>query len=116
MNEEKIEVVIKDELFKKIGLVVDKCSASTEDSDSCVRIFGIITCEGDWDDEYCLKIKANLYNTENDIIHIGYDYEMKTFRKIDYESFSVCCLKGNDCVKYVEIYPKLVKASSVEEI
>lgn len=36
----KVDVVIKDDLFDKIGLKVEKCSAYTEESDSCVRICG----------------------------------------------------------------------------
>lgn len=35
---EKIKVIIKYDLFKAIGLTVEKCSAYTEDSDSYVRI------------------------------------------------------------------------------
>lgn len=41
---EKIKVIIKDDLFKAIGLTVEKCSAYTEDSDSYVRINGEIVC------------------------------------------------------------------------
>lgn len=41
---EKIKVIIKYDLFKAIGLTVEKCSAYTEDSDSYVRINGAIVC------------------------------------------------------------------------
>ena len=42
----KVDVVIKDDLFDKIGLKVEKCYAYTEESDSCVRICGELLYEG----------------------------------------------------------------------
>ena len=57
---EKIKVIIKYDLFKAIGLTVEKCSAYTEDSDSYVRINGAIVCNEKWDEDYCLKVKANV--------------------------------------------------------
>lgn len=42
----KVDVVIKDDLFDKIGLKVEKCSAYTEELDSCVRICGELLYEG----------------------------------------------------------------------
>lgn len=114
---EKINVVIKDELFKKIGLVVEKCSAYTDGADNYVRINGTIITKKEWDENYCLKVKANLYDKDDEIVHIDYDFDVKTFIEIGYETFSINCYKGTDIkdIKYVEIYPKLIKASERED-
>lgn len=80
----KIKVIIKYDLFKAIGLTVEKCSAYTEDSDSYVRINGEIVCNEKWDEDYCLKVKANLCNEDDDVVHIDYDYDVKRFIKLGY--------------------------------
>lgn len=116
MSKQKIEVVIKDDLFSTIGLKVTKCLAITEESDSCVRINGDIICNGIWDEQYYLKVKANLCNDDGDIVHIDYDFDKKTFIKINYETFSINCYKGNsENIRYVEIYPKLIKVSDGDD-
>lgn len=108
---EKIKVIVKDELFKKVGLSVEKCSAYTEDTDRYVRVNGVVTCDGEWDEQYCLIIMANLCNEEDEIVHIDHDFDEKTFLKVGYESFSVSCFKcDNQNIKYVELYPKIIKA------
>lgn len=81
---EKINVVIKEELFEKIGLVVEKCSAYTDDADNYVRINGAIITKEAWNENYCLKVKANLYDKDDEIIHIDYDFDVKTFIEIGY--------------------------------
>ena len=113
---EKINVVIKEELFEKIGLAVEKCSAYTDDADNYVRINGAIITKEAWNENYCLKVKANLYDKDDEIIHIDYDFDVKTFIEIGYETFSISCYKGTDIkdIKCVEIYPKLIKASERE--
>lgn len=112
----KVDVVIKDNLFDRVGVKVEKCSAYTEESDSCVRICGELLYEGEWDETYCLKVKANLCNEEGDIVHIDYDFNRKTFLKIGYETFSINCYKGNNTdIKYVEIYPKLEKMADEDD-
>ena len=45
-NMTKFDVVVKGDLFEKIGLKVENCSAYTEDSDSCMRICGEVVCLG----------------------------------------------------------------------
>lgn len=113
---QKIETVIKEDLFEALGLSIGKCSAFTEDSDSYVRINGDILCTGEWDKEFCLKVKANLCNENDEIIHVDYDFDKKTFLKIGYESFSICCYKeSNNGIKYVELYPKIEKVSEGED-
>jgi hypothetical protein len=113
---EKIKVIIKYDLFKAIGLTVEKCSAYTEDSDSYVRINGEIVCNEKWDEDYCLKVKANLCNEDDDVVHIDYDYDVKRFIKLGYETFSISCYKGNvKSIKCVEIYPKLIMTSERED-
>lgn len=113
---EKIKVIIKYDLFKAIGLTVEKCSAYTEDSDSYVRINGEIVCNEKWDEDYCLKVKANLCNEDDDVVHIDYDYDVKRFIKLGYETFSISCYKDNvKSIKCVEIYPKLIMTSERED-
>lgn len=112
----KIDVIVSDDLFEKVGLKVKKCSAYTEDPDSCVRICGEVVCEGEWDEDYRLKVKANLCNEDGDIIHVDYDFDKKTFLKIGYESFSINCYKGNNTnIKCVEVYPKLERVTGGED-
>lgn len=112
----KIDVVIKDDLFDTIGLKVKKCSAYTEESDNCIRVHGDVLCKGEWDKNYCLKVKANLCNEDGEILDIDYDFDRKTFLKIGYESFSINCYKGNNTdIKYVEVYPKLEKVAAGDD-
>lgn len=112
----KVDVVIKDDLFDRVGVKVEKCSAYTEESDSCVRICGDVVCARDWDEDYRLVIKANLCNEKGEIVHIDYDFDRKTFLKIGYESFSINCYKGNNPdIKYVEVYPKLEKVKDGDD-
>lgn len=88
----------------------------TEDSDSYVRINGEIVCNEKWDEDYCLKVKANLCNEDDDVVHIDYDYDVKRFIKLGYETFSISCYKGNvKSIKCVEIYPKLIMTSERED-
>lgn len=105
------------EEFEKIGLVVEKCSAYTDDADHYVRINGAILTKEAWNENYCLKVKANLYDKDDEIIHIDYDFDVKTFIEIGYETFSISCYKDTDIkdIKCVEIYPKLIKASERED-
>lgn len=115
-NMTKFDVVVKGDLFEKIGLKVEKCSAYTEDSDSCVRICGEVVCLGEWDEQYRLKVKANICNEADEIIHVDYDFDKKTFLKIGYETFSISCYKGNNAdIKYVEVYPKLERITDRED-
>lgn len=111
MNMHKVDVVIKNELFKEVGLVVDKCSAYTEEGEHFVRVNGALVCTEKWNEDHYLIIKANLCNEEDEILRIDHDSDKKTFDVINYETFSINCFKGNtDSVKYLEIYPKIIKS------
>lgn len=106
----KVDVIIKDDLFDKIGLKVKKCSAYTEEHDSYVRIHGDILSKEEWDETYCLKVKANLCNKDGEIVCIDCDLDRKTFLKTGYDSFLINCYKGNNTdIKYVEVYPQIEK-------
>lgn len=49
---EKINAVIKDELFERVGLVVERCFAYTDDTDSYVRINGTIITKKKWNENH----------------------------------------------------------------
>jgi len=111
----KVNVIIKSDLFKSIGVEVESCSAYLQDDEKYVRVNGSIIRTDGWDDNYCLRVKANLYNDEDDIIHIDYDYDLKSFIKIGYESFTISCYTYNEeKIKCVEIYPRLQSVKDLE--
>lgn len=106
---EKINAVIKDELFERVGLVVERCFAYTDDTDAYVRINGTIITKKKWNENHCLIVKCNLCDSNDEIIQIDYDFDAKTFFEIGYETFSISCYKGNiQDIKCVEIYPRIV--------
>lgn len=110
----KMDVVIKENLFKKLNLEVDRCVAYRDDVENIIHIHGSIICTGDWDDEYYLVVKANLCDEYDDIIDIYYDLDDKEFEKIGYETFELISYKlnRNREIKYIELYPKIKKKSS----
>ena len=112
----KIETMIKKDLFNTLGLKVEHCSAYTEDSDSYIRINGTVTSIEKWNENYYLRMKANLYSNDDEIMNVSYDFDLKAFIEIAYESFSINCYKpSNNIIKYVEIYPMIVeKKNNVE--
>lgn len=110
----KVDVVIKENLFKKLNLEVDRCAAYRDEVENRINIHGSIICTGNWDDEYCIRVKANLCDEYDDIIEIHYDHWDKEFYKIGYETFEISSYKldGKREVKYIELYPKIKNKSS----
>lgn len=110
----RVDVVIKDSLFKKVDLEVDRCAAYRDDVEDRIYIYGSIICTGKWDDEYYLRVKANLCDENGDIVEIHYDFDDKQFYKIGYDTFEISSYKldGKREIKYVELYPKIKQKSS----
>lgn len=105
---QKVEVLIKEELFKTLGLEVKKYAAYTNAEDDYIRINGEVYCTNEWDKDYCLKVMANLCNEEDEILQVDFDSDRKRLLKTGYDTFSICCYKGKiSDFKYVEIYPKI---------
>lgn len=112
---QKYEVVVKRDLFDELGITVGRSSAYSYDGDY-IRINGDIYCNGTWDKDLRLIVKANLCNEDDEIVRVDYDFDKKTFLRVGYESFSVNCYRGEDKLKHVEIYPKVEKVSEGENV
>ena len=53
---------------------VDRCAVYRDEVENRINIHGSIICTGNRDDEYCIRVKANLCDEYDDIIEIYYDH------------------------------------------
>lgn len=107
VDERKIKLIIKQDLFDKVGVYVEKCSVYEDEKMDKVKIYGILVCN-EWDNELKMEIVANVYDYNNEIAGIICDNDYKYFFKTGYETFYIeYSIDRSLKVNSFEIYPRI---------
>ncbi len=122
----KIEVILKKEIFKKIDVVVknelfEALSIKVEQvccklyNDYELTLHGSLNVNNDHGLKgRAMKMKANACDENGNIIHVFYEYGEHKFYLVNYDAFSITASDVRRCfdieeLHHIEIYPYVEK-------
>ena len=108
----KLELIVKQDMFDSIGVVVEQLHCSMDNDN--LKLCGSVTSIGEKIRGDKLHIKMNLCNEEGEILFVDKTYNGMVLDKLSYDSFSIYCFglsKHVDisALHHVEVFPCIVE-------
>ena len=116
----KIELILKKELFDKIGVEIGQLHYEIDKDNNDFRLCGSVSSDNEKLRGYSLYLGTNLCTEKGEILYVNKSYSGISFEIINYDAFSIYCSDLSrffdvEQLHHIEIYPNVRKVCEEED-